>query len=169
MATDLAVTGQTSISWSLSDAADPISYSATAQKRTSRSIANGSSAGQANVAWSGKVSVTGTSTTTINIINELKVNPYNTYGYVFFQSLRELMVDVISGPTGGYVVLSITGASPTAPANIPIGVGGQLHFVDYHSGLTLNGADSMTIKAGATGSYFLDVTAIGVGQYANDF
>lgn len=171
MATELSVTGQTTLSWSLSEANNPTSYSASAQQRSTRSIANGTGPGQANVAWSGTVAITGTNQAQINIGN-IQTYPFNGYLVMGMDYLKEMLVEVTTGPTGGYVVISTTGVSPTAPINFPVGVGGQLHFCDYSAGMgisSLTYTDFLQLRSAVTGTYSVDVTFVGVGGYLGEF
>jgi len=165
MANELSVIGQTALSWSLSDKQDPTSYAASAQKRSTRSIANGTGVGQANAAWSTTMTITGTNEGEVDL-NTLGLAPFGTYGYITLASLREMLVNVTTGPTGGYVVVYVTGVSPTAPANFPVGVGGQLHYADYNAGLGVSALDYLRVRSAVTGTYSVDVTLVGVGTFS---
>lgn len=166
MATSLSVNGETFVSWSLSDADGQMGYAASSNTRAARTVSNGTGTGQSNVAWSGQLAWSGTGVAGWNIHHGLTVTPFNASGYPNFVTLRELLLQVVTGPTGSYVSVRLSDVTPTAPANFPLSVGGQLHFCDYSAGMTVGTAGSLEVKSSTGGNYAIDVTAIGVGDYA---
>lgn len=164
MANTLSVAGNTRLSWSLSDADSQPSVSMSAQKLSTRSISNGTGVNQANVAFSTSLTITGTNSTTLNI-NAAPVSSFGYAGKAVFTNIREMLVSVPTGPTGGWVLFSCpTGV--TGVSGVAVRVGGQFHLLDYTSGIsTATGA--WTFQNGPTGTYGVDFTAIGIGSYAD--
>jgi hypothetical protein len=156
MPTSLTVAGTTRLAWSLSDAQSSADYSASGEDRTSRAISNGTAAGQANVAASATITgtqagfslaITGITGSVLGAVQTARVN-----------TVRELLVQVNTGPTGGFVTLTHPGIS-----GVRVGVGGQFHLADYGSGIT---GGTLAFAASVAGTYTVDVTAVGVGTYS---
>jgi len=72
-------------------------------------------------------------------------------------TVRELLVQVNTGPTGGYLTLTHPGIS-----GVRVGIGGQFHLADYQSGIT---GGTLAFSTPITGTYNVDVTAVGVGTF----
>lgn len=164
MATALAVSGNTRLAWSLSDPQSPTSYTASAQQQSSRTISNGTGANQANVAFSTSLTITGTNSAAISL-NSASVSSFGYSGKAVFTNIREMLVSVTTGPTGGYVLFSAPAAA-TGVSGVSVRVGGQLHLLDYATGVaTATGA--WTFQNGPTGTYGVDFTAIGLGSFTD--
>jgi len=156
MATSLTVAGTTRLAWSLSDSQSATDYSAASEDRTSRAISNGTGVGQANVAASAAITgtqagfslaITGITGSALGAVQTTRVN-----------TVRELFVQVSTGPTGGFLTVTHPGIS-----GVRVGVGGQLHFADYAGGIT---GGTLAFATSVTGTYGVDVTAVGVGTYS---
>ena len=65
---------------------------------------------------------------------------------------------VPTGPTGGFLTVTHPGIS-----GVRVGVGGQLHVADYSGGIT---GGTLAFATTITGTYGVDVTAVGVGTYS---
>jgi len=156
MPNTLKVTGNTRLTWSLSDGEN----SRSDQRKIGRSISNGTGPEKANFAYSTTISLaTGSSTTTLSGFS-LPTEAYGFQGSAFCQKVKEVLVEVVSGPTGGYVIFQ----APHIPGT-KVGTGGQLHVVDYQLGVTGTGDYSFT--ASPTGPYSVAFSLIGEGYYEN--
>jgi len=163
MANTLSVSGNTRLAWVLSENQNVGSVSKSVEQRSSRSIINGTGPNQANVAFTDTVSVTGTSTTTINIANYLD-RSFGYDGRLAFSTFKEVVVNVTTGPTGGNLTIGL----PTGVTGVRMNVGCQMHLLDYTSGYAAaTGTANISLKSNVTGTYSVDLTVIGVGTYAN--
>jgi len=156
MPTTLAVSGNTRLAWSLSDPQSVVSFSGSSESRTSRSITNGTGVGQANVAAS--KSVTGTQAGFSLSLTGVTGSALGATQTAVISTVRELLVSVTTGPTGGFVTLTHPGIS-----GVRVGVGGQFHLADYESGIT---GGTLSFSATVTGTYGVDLTAVGLGSYS---
>lgn len=163
MANTLESIGQTQLTWSLSDE-DGVSRER--ELRFDRSLANGTAAGQANAAYATTLTVTGAG----YLLNGASLwSPlFGVEAITSFSRVKELLVSVTSGPTGGYVRFGApTGAAgATGVQGIAIGVGGQLHLVDHANGFVVGSGGSSTsfdFIPGVTGTYTIDFQVIGLG------
>lgn len=163
MANTLSVSGATRLSWVLSETQNVGTISKAAEQQFSRSISDGTGPNQANVATTDTVSVTGTSTTSIDLAEYLDKS-FGYDGVLTFTTLKEVLVNVTTGPTGGYLTVGI----PTGITGVRMNVGAQMHLADYISGLAVGSSFSgITLKSNVTGTYSVDVTVIGIGSYQN--
>ena len=156
MATSLTVAGTTRLAWSLSDSQSAADYSASGEDRTSRSVSNGTGVGQANVAAS--KSITGTQAGFSLSITGITGSVLGAVQTANVSTVRELLVQVSTGPTGGFLTVTHPGIS-----GVRVGVGGQLHVADYGSGIT---GGTLSFSSSVSGTYAVDVTAVGVGSYS---
>jgi hypothetical protein len=156
MPTSLTVAGTTRLAWSLSDSQSAADYSASGEDRSSRSVSNGTGVGQANVAAS--TTITGTQAGFSLAITGITGSVLGAVQTARVNTVRELLVLVSTGPTGGFVTVTHPGIS-----GVRVGVGGQFHLADYGSGIT---GGSLAFASTVAGTYSVDVTAVGVGTYA---
>jgi hypothetical protein len=163
MANTLSVSTAARASWVLSDSQNVGSVSKSADQNFSQSVSSGTGPNQANVAITDTVSVTGTSTTSIDL-GQYVDRSFGYDGYLTFTTLKEVLVNVTTGPTGGYLTVGI----PTGITGVRMNVGSQMHLADYTSGLAVGDSFSgITLKSNVTGTYSVDVTVIGIGVYTN--
>jgi hypothetical protein len=163
MANTLSVSGNNRLAWTLSESQGVGSVSRSVEQRSSRSITNGTGPNQANVAITDTVSVTGTSTTNIDLA-EYVDKSFGYDGVLSFSTIKEVLVNVATGPTGGNLTVGI----PTGVTGVRMNVGSQMHLADYTAGLAVGGSFSgITLKSNVTGTYSVGVTVIGIGSYGN--
>ena len=154
MPNTLTVTGNTRLTWSLTDGEN----SRSDERKSGRSISSGTGPGKANFAYYETVALaTGSATTTVSG-SSLSVSAYGFPGNAVCTKVKEVLVEVVSGPTGGHVIFE----APHIPGTT-VRTGGQLHLVDYQVGATGTGNYSFT--AGPTGPYSVAFTLIGEGFY----
>lgn len=156
MANDLTVSGATRLSWSLTGSDTNSSASVVGDHPTRRSIANGTGPGQANVATTRRITCTGSGNTTT--LATIPFTPFGSTGSASLTTVRELLVSIASGPSGGFLNV----AAPGGITGVRVGVGGQVHWADYTVGAT---GTSVVLSGGPTGTYTVDLTLIGVGSY----
>jgi hypothetical protein len=152
----LTVAGTTRLAWSLSDSQSAADYSGSGEDRSSRSVSNGTGVGQANVAAS--KSITGTQAGFSLSITGITGSVLGAIQTANVSTVRELLVQVSTGPTGGFLTVTHQGIS-----GVRVGVGGQLHVADYTGGIT---GGTLAFSSSVAGTYGVDVTAVGVGTYS---
>ena len=163
MANTLSVSGNTRLAWTLSETQAVGSVSKSVEQRSSRSITNGTGPSQANVAITDTVSVTGTSTTQVDLAAYVD-NSFGYDGNLVFTVLKEVVVNVTTGPTGGNLTVGI----PTGATGVRMNVGSQMHITDYTAGYPVGASFSgITLKSNVTGTYSVSLTAVGVGTFGN--
>lgn len=156
MPNTLSVAGATRVAWSLADS-DGASKSDT--QSSSRSITTGTGPNQANVAWSYPFSTTGIGSASWSV-SALPVSAFGPTGSASVTAIKEVLVTVSTGPTGGYVAFSL----PTGVVGAQVAVGGQFHLADYLTGIGVT-TGNIVIANGPTGSYAGEITIVGNGSY----
>ena len=152
MANTLSVAGATRVAWSL---ADDGGSSRSDTQSSSRSITTGTGPNQANVAWSYSFATTGVGSASWSV-SALPVSAFGPTGSATVTTIKEVLVTVSTGPTGGYVAFS----APTGVVGARVKVGGQFHLADYLTGIGVT-TGNIVIANGPTGSYAGEITVIG--------
>lgn len=155
MPTTLSVAGTTRLAWSLSDDQSTITFSGAGEARSSRTISNGTGPGQATIAAS--KSLTGTQAGFSVSLTGITSSVLGGTQTANVSTVRELLVSVSTGPTGGFLTVTHPGIS-----GVRVGVGGQLHVCDYTAGIT---GGTLAFSSSVSGTYGVDVTAVGLGSY----
>lgn len=159
MANTLSVAGATRVAWSLSDG---VGTSKSDTQSSSRSITTGTGPNEANFAWSETFSTTGVGGVAWDV-SHLPVSAFGFVGLGGLTKIKEILVSVTTGPTGGYVTFGI----PTGVTGVRINAGGQFHFCDYLTGLS-QPSGNISIANGVTGAYSGQITVIGDGIYESN-
>lgn len=163
MAIEFSSTGQTVVTWTLTDSGE--SASRESAYRTARDISHGTGPNQATVAYSTRLTLDSAGVTLLDP-GALIGNIYSITSNTAMTRVREMLVSVSSGPTGGWILFG----GPTGPSGITgmqgvgVRVGGQLHWVDYQSGAIGYDNPGIGFKRGTTGTYTVDVTIVGLGE-----
>lgn len=163
MANTLSAISRTRLAWNLSEPQNVGSVSKSVETVIAQTISHGTGPNQATVALTNTFSVTGTSTTQIDL-GYYYERSFGYDGLLTFSTLKEAVINVSTGPTGGYLTVGL----PTGVTGVRLNVGGQLHVADYLTGYGIGASPAyISLKSNVTGTYSVDVTAIGVGTYAN--
>jgi hypothetical protein len=163
MANVLVVTGNTRVTWSLSDPQTDSPVSRSAEQKSSRSITNGTGPNQANVAHTQTYRTTGLNSVSLDP-SIVSVTAFGIEGYAAFSTVKELLLQVVTGPADGFVTLR----APPTITGIRVNAGGQCHWIDYLSGITPSGA-SISVQPGITGTYEIELSIIGNGSFLSLF
>jgi hypothetical protein len=154
----LVVTGNTRLTWSLSDqqAIGPVGRSA--EQKSGRSITHGTGPNQANVAYTNTFSIAGMDDIELDL-GLMDVSAFGFGGLLSISKVKELLIEVTTGPTGGYVTVRL----PAGITGIRVNAGGQFHWIDYLSGLEY--VDNLKVENGITGTYGIELSLVGNGYF----
>lgn len=161
MAISLAEGRLVRVTWSLSDSDGVRSITRGNEAKDTFSPTNGSGQWEANAAWSKTFTLTGTNSQSF-WTDTLPIDPFNAVGTLFLSNVKELLV-AVSGPTGGYVTFS---DSVGVAEGIRIPSGGQFHLIGLADGTGIDGG-TLTVENGPTGTYTVEMTLVGVGEYTS--
>lgn len=158
MANELAITGNTRLTWSLTDTQPIGSVTRSAEQKSSRSVSNGTGPNEANCAWSAQYTITGVGSLSLNAAS-LAMPSFGYSGNASLTQIKEVLLSVATGPTGGYVTFGM----PTGATGVRVNVGGQFHWLDYLAGVGATG--SFVVQNAVTGTYSVNLSVVGNGTY----
>lgn len=165
MATSLSVTGNSRLTYSFSDAPEIGSLAESVELKTSRSVANGTGAGQANVAWRDKVTIAAGQVYSMDLLN-LGATAFGFGGKVVINTLKEFMVVVNTTTASRWVLVGVIGPADTTGYSARVNRGGDYRVADYQDGWAVtNGVNNNVYIANpSAGAVEIDVLVVGVGS-----
>lgn len=164
----LALTGNSRLSWSLTDAPTIGSAGRSAEIKTSRSVENGTGVGQANAAWVNRVTIASGQVYSLELRN-LGDTTFGFAGKVVLTTLKEIICVVNTTTANRYVLFGVIGPNDTSAYVARINRGGDYRVADYQDGWTVtqNVNDVIYIANPSAGSVEIDIGVVGVGTYVN--
>lgn len=152
-----------SLSWSFTDTPVIGSLSESAAISTSRTIANGTGEGQANVAWRDRVTIANGQTYAVSL-DDLGATAFGYGGRIVMTKLKEMRVSVRTTTAGRYVLVGVIGPSDTTGYSARVNRGGDYAVADYLDGWTVtSGNKTVYIANTSGGSVEIDLAFVGVG------
>jgi len=168
MPTVLTVSGNSRVSYSLTESPVIGSVSESAELRTARSIENGTGENQANVAWRNRVTIAAGQVYSFDLTN-LGATVFGFAGRVTMTKLKELMVVNNTTTAGRYALWGVIGPSDTTSYVAYLGRGGEYRNSDYADGrtITANVNNVIYVANPSPGPVELDILLVGVGTYSD--
>jgi hypothetical protein len=168
MATTLTVTGNSRCTYSFSDGPAIGSLAESVEIRTTRSVENGTGAGQANVAWRNRVTISAGQSYSMDLL-DLGATAFGFAGKVVVNTLKEFFVVVNTTTASRYVLVGVIGPSDTTGYSARVNRGGDYRVADYQDGWAVtNGVNNVLYIANpSAGSVEIDVLVVGVGSTAD--
>lgn len=168
MATTLTVTGNSRVSYSLTEAPVIGSVAESAELRTSRTVENGTGENQANAAWRNRVTIPAGQVYSLDLKN-LGATVFGFAGSVSFTKLKEVMVVNNTTTAGRYALWGVVGPTDTSAYIAYLGRGGEYRQADYADGrpVTANVNDMIHVANPSSGSVEIDMLFVGVGTYSD--
>lgn len=168
MPTELTVTGNSRVSYSLTE--DPVIGAVTeaAELRTSRNVSNGTGENQANVAWRNRVTIAANQVYSFDLTN-LGATVFGFAGRVTLTKVKEVMVVNNTTTAGRYALWGVIGPSDTTSYVAWLGRGGDYRWADYLDGrvVTANVNSVIYVANPSPGAVELDILLVGVGTYSD--
>lgn len=161
----ISVSGNARLTYSVSDGI----VSESQEILSTRSIANGTDSGQANVAWRGQITISAGQAASIDLRN-LADSALGYTGKIVISTLREVFVVNKTTTAGAYVLWGVIGPYDTTAYASRINRGGEYRVADYLDGVTItNGVNSVIYCANPSGvSVTIDVGFVGIGTYVDN-
>lgn len=168
MATSLAVTGNSRCTYSFSDSPTIGSLAESVELKTSRTVENGTGAGQANVAWRDRVSIAAGQVYSLDLL-DLGATAFGFAGKVVMSTLKEFMLVVNTTTASRYVLVGCIGPSDTTGYSARVNRGGDYRVADYQDGWAVtNGVNNVIYIANpSAGAVSIDLVVVGVGSTAD--
>jgi hypothetical protein len=164
----LSLTGNSRLTWSLSDSPVIGTVGKSAEIKTSRTVANGTGAGEANVAWVNRVTIASGQVYSLELRN-LGDTVFGFAGKITMTTLKELFCVVNTTTANRYVLFGVIGPSDTTAYTARINRGGDYRVADYTDGwpVTQNVNDVIYIANPSAGAVEIDLGVVGVGTFSN--
>ena len=163
MPTTLSGSRSGSLAWSLSDSPVFGSLSESAAVSTSRSFANGTGSGQANVAWRDRVTIAAGQTYSV-ALDDLGSTAFGFGGKVVISTLKETVVVVRTTTASRFVLVGVIGPGDTTAYSAKLNRGGDYRVADYLDGWPVNsGNKNFHIANPSAGAVEIDIAFVGVG------
>lgn len=168
MPTELTVSGNSRVSYSLTE--DPVigAVSESAELRTSRNIGNGTGENQANVAWRNRVTIAAGQVYSLDLRN-LGATVFGFAGRVTMTKLKEVMVVNNTTTAGRYALWGVIAPNDTTAYVAYLGRGSEYRTSDYLDGrtVTANVNNVIYVANPSPGPVELDMLLVGVGTFTD--
>ena len=168
MATELTVTGNSRLSYSLSELPVIGSVSEAAELRTGRNVANGTGENQANVAWRNRVTIAAGQVYSFDL-RDLGATIFGFAGRVTMTKVKEVMVVNNTTTAGRYCLWGVIAPNDTTAYVAYLNRGGDYRWADYLDGRTVTaGVNNMIYVANPSpGTVEIDLLLVGVGTFSD--
>jgi hypothetical protein len=167
VATTLAVSGNSRLTWSLTDDPTIGSLSESAELRLTRSVEQGTGSGQANVAWRNRVTIAAGQAYSLELDN-LGASAFGFAGKIAITTLKEFMVIVNTETASRWVLVGVIGPGDTTAFSARVNRGGDYRVADYLDGWAVTNANKVLYIANpSAGAVEIDVAVVGVGAISD--
>lgn len=165
----LTLTGNNRLTFSLSEAQSVGSLTGDVEVRVTQSIANGTGAGQANVAWATKVTLPAGQAYSLDLTN-LAASAFGYVGKITVATLKDVLVVNNETTAGRYLLYGVISPQDTTGYAARINRGGSYRWSDYQDGIAVtSGNKTLYIANPSAGPVTFDIALAGVGTFADNF
>jgi hypothetical protein len=155
------------LTFGLSDSPDLGSISQSVEIKTSRTVSNGTGAGQANAAWSARVTLPAGQVYSLDL-TDLSLSAFNLAGKVSLSNLRDVIVVNNETAAGRYLLYGVISPADTTGYAARLNRGADYRWSDYQDGIAVTAGNKMVYIANpSNGSVTFDVALAGVGTYSD--
>jgi hypothetical protein len=164
----LTLTGNTRLTFSIADTQLVGSVTGDVEVRSTQTVANGSGAGQANVAWATEVALAAGQVYSLDLTN-LSASAFGYVGKVAVTTLRDVIVVNKETASGRYLLYGVISPQDTTGYAARINRGGSYRWTDYQDGIAISaGNKTLYIANPSGGSVTFDIALAGVGSYSDN-
>jgi hypothetical protein len=164
----LTLTGNNRLTFSLADAQLVGSVTGDVEVRTNQNVANGTGAGQANVAWGTRVTLPAGQAYSLDLTN-LSASAFGYVGKVYVTTLRDVIVVNNETTSNRYLLYGVISPQDTTGYAARINRGGSYRWTDYQDGIAVTaGNKTLYIANPSGGSVTFDIALAGVGSYLDN-
>jgi hypothetical protein len=164
----LTLTGYNRLTFSLADTQLIGSVTGDVEVRSSVTVANGTGAGQANVAWATKVTLPAGQVYSIDLTN-LAASAFGYVGKVNVATLKDVIVVNNETTANRYVLYGVISQADTTGYAARINRGGSYRWSDYQDGVAITaGNKTLYIANPSGGSVSFDLALAGVGTFLDN-
>jgi hypothetical protein len=164
----LTLTGNNRLTFSLADAQLVGSVTGDVEVRTNQNVANGTGAGQANVAWGTRVTLPAGQAYSLDLTN-LSASAFGYVGKVYVTTLRDVIVVNNETTSNRYLLYGVISPQDTTGYAARINRGGSYRWTDYQDGIAVTaGNKTLYIANPSGGSVTFDIALAGVGTFSDN-
>jgi hypothetical protein len=164
----LTLTGYNRLTFSLADTQLVGSVTGEVEVRSSVVVANGTAAGQANVAWATGVTLAAGQAYSFDLTN-LAASAFGYVGKVNVATLKDVLVVNNETAAGRYLLYGVISQADTTGYAARINRGGSYRWTDYQDGIAVNaGNKTIYIANPSSGSVTFDIALAGVGTFSDN-
>lgn len=164
----LTLTGNSRLTFSLADVQLVGSVTGEVEVRTTQTVANGTAAGQANVAWATSVTIPAGQVYSLDLTN-LAASAFGYVGVVTVSTLKDVIVVNRETAANRYVLYGVVSPADTTGYAARINRGGSYRWTDYQDGIGITSGNKMLYIANPSGgSVTFDIALAGVGSFSDN-
>lgn len=163
----LTLTGFNRLTFSLADTQLVGSVTGDVELRQSQTVANGTGAGQANVAWATKVILPAGQVYSFDLTN-LAASAFGYVGKIAVATLKDVLVINNETSANRYLLYGTVSAVDTTGYAARINRGGSYRWTDYQDGIAVTSGNRTVYVANPSGgSVTFDIALAGVGTFSD--
>ena len=167
MAVTANISTNSRLTFGLADSPDLGSISQSVEIKTSRTVSNGTGAGQANAAWSARVTLPAGQVYSLDL-TDLSLSAFNLAGRLTFTTLKDIIVVNNSTTAGRYLLYGVISPADTTGYAARLNRGADYRWSDYQDGIAVTAGNRMVYIANpSAGSITFDIALAGVGTFSD--
>ena len=167
MAVTASISTNSRLTFALADSPDLGSISQSVEVKTSRTVTNGTGAGQANAAWSARVTLAAGQVYSLDL-TDLSLSAFNLAGKLTLSTLKDVIVVNNSTTAGRYLLYGVISPADTTGYAARLNRGADYRWSDYQDGIAVTAGNKMVYIANpSAGSITFDIALAGVGTFVD--
>lgn len=167
MAVTASISTNSRLTFALADSPDLGSISQSVEVKTSRTVTNGTGAGQANAAWSARVTLAAGQVYSLDL-TDLSLSAFNLAGKLTLSTLKDVIVVNNSTTAGRYLLYGVISPADTTGYAARLNRGADYRWSDYQDGIAVTAGNKMVYIANpSAGLITFDIALAGVGTFVD--
>ena len=167
MAVTASISTNSRLTFALADSPDLGSISQSVGVKTSRTVTNGTGAGQANAAWSARVTLAAGQVYSLDL-TDLSLSAFNLAGKLTLSTLKDVIVVNNSTTAGRYLLYGVISPADTTGYAARLNRGADYRWSDYQDGIAVTAGNKMVYIANpSAGLITFDIAIAGVGTFVD--
>ena len=167
MAVTASISTNSRPTFALVDSPDLGSISQSVEVKTSRTVTNGTGAGQANAAWSARVTLAAGQVYSLDL-TDLSLSAFNLAGKLTLSTLKDVIVVNNSTTAGRYLLYGVISPADTTGYAARLNRGADYRWSDYQDGIAVTAGNKMVYIANpSAGLITFDIALAGVGTFVD--
>ena len=167
MAVTAALSTNSRLTFSLAEIPAIGQISQTVELKNSRTVENGTGAGQANAGWAARVTVAAGQVYSLDL-TALPMEAFNLAGKLTLSTLKDVIVVNNETAAGRYILYGVISPADVTGYAARLNRGADYRWSDYQDGVAIGaGNKTVYIANPSNGSVTFDIALAGVGTYSD--